>query len=170
MVRLVHVETGEQLSRLRALFLEYADSLGFDLGFQNFQHELEQLPGEYAAPGGSMLLAVADAEAAGCVALRELTDGCCEMKRLYVRPEYRGQRVGRLLAAAIVEEGRRLGYSRMRLDTVPWMTEAISLYRSLGFREIAPYRYNPIEGALFMESELLGYGSSSSIPDGVSAG
>ncbi len=169
-MRLIHVQTGEQLSRLRALFLEYADSLGFDLGFQNFRHELEQLPGEYAAPRGSMLLAMADDEAAGCVALRELTDGCCEMKRLYVRPEYRGQRVGRLLAAAIVEEGRRLGYSRMRLDTVPWMTEAISLYRSLGFREIAPYRYNPIEGALFMELELLGSSSSSSIPDGVSAG
>ncbi len=154
MVRLVPVETEEQLAQMKSLFLEYAGSLGFDLSFQNFQQELEALPGEYAPPEGRMLLAVTGRGIAGCVALRKLGEDHCEMKRLYVRPEFRGEGIGRDLAAAIVEEGRRIGYTRMRLDTVPWMAEAIGLYRSLGFEEIGPYRYNPIEGALFMELEL----------------
>lgn len=153
-MRLVPVESNEQLSELKSLFLEYANSLTFDLGFQNFQKELQGLPGEYAPPEGSMMLAVTDRGLAGCVALRKLGDGLCEMKRLYVRPEFRGQRVGRALAVAIVEEAKRLGYLRMRLDTVPSMDEAIGLYRSLGFREIGPYRYNPIGGALFMELDI----------------
>jgi putative acetyltransferase len=136
------------------LFSEYAASLGFDLSFQDFDRELAGLPGEYAPPQGAMLLAFDGTVAAGCVALRPLTPSICEMKRLYVRRPYRGSGLGRRLAEAILEEGRTRGYERMRLDTVPAMDRAIALYRSLGFREVTPYRKNPIPGALFMEREL----------------
>ncbi len=138
----------------RALFLEYAESLGFDLGFQDFEAELRSLPGDYAPPGGVLLLARAADEAVGCVGLRPLAPETCEMKRLYVRPEARGTGAGRALAEAVVEVGRELGYRRMRLDTVPAMTAARALYRSLGFREIEPYRFNPIPGTSFMELDL----------------
>lgn len=156
MLRLLHVTNREQLAELRVLFQEYADSLSFDLGFQNFQQELAELPGEYAPPQGRMLLAVTESGVAGCVALRQIGEDVCEMKRLYVRPQYRSRRIGRDLALAIVAEARRIGYRRMRLDTVPRMAEAIALYRSLGFQDTDPYRYNPIEGAIFMELDLSG--------------
>lgn len=138
----------------RALFLEYAESLGFDLGFQDFEAELRGLPGEYAPPGGVLLLARVAKEAVGCVGLRPLAPETCEMKRLYVRPEARAGGAGRALAEAVIEVGRELGYRRMRLDTVPTMTAARALYRSLGFREIEPYRFNPIPGTSFMELDL----------------
>jgi ribosomal protein S18 acetylase RimI-like enzyme len=144
----------DDLADVRALFHEYADSLGFDLGFQGFQEELERLPGEYSEPGGALLLARDAGHASGCVGFRRLAEDTCEMKRLYVQPRARGGRLGRRLAEAAIAEARRRGYHFMRLDTVPSMTEAIRLYESLGFVRIAPYRHNPIEGAVFMELAL----------------
>jgi len=144
----------EDVEEARMLFREYEASLGIDLCFQNFEAELAGLPGAYAPPSGRLLLARSADEIAGCVALRELDIDACEMKRLYVRDAYRGVGLGRLLAEAILEEARRIGYRRMRLDTLPSMRRAIPLYRSLGFCDIAPYTSNPIEGALFLEKDL----------------
>lgn len=153
-VRCEPARSAEDIAQARRLFEEYAASLGFSLCFQNFERELAQLPGDYAPPRGTLLLARAGDRVAGCVALRRLEEGICEMKRLYVREAFRGRGAGRTLAEAILAEARRIGYRRMRLDTLPAMVAAIPLYRSLGFREIAPYTKNPIEGALFFEKEL----------------
>jgi putative acetyltransferase len=146
--------SADRLPEVRTLFTEYAESLGFDLCFQGFDRELRDLPGEYEPPTGSLLLAVGEGGAEGCVALRRLDGQTSEMKRLYVRPRARGSGLGRRLAVAIIAEAKRIGYSRMRLDTVPSMKGAIGLYESLGFRRIEPYRPNPIAGALFMELNL----------------
>jgi len=145
----------EDVSRARELFEEYAAGLGISLCFQNFEQELKELPGAYAPPGGRLFLALDEESVAGCVALRKIHDGTCEMKRLYVRPEFRGKGRGRSLALKIIEEARSLGYERMCLDTLPGqMDAAIRMYRSFGFREIEPYYENPVEGALFMELRL----------------
>jgi putative acetyltransferase len=138
----------------RRLFDEYAASLGFDLAFQDFERELAELPGDYAPPAGAILLARVGDETVGCVAVRPLEAEVCEMKRLYVRPPHRGTGAGRALAEAAIAVARDLGYARMRLDTVPSMSAARTLYRAVGFREIPPYRYNPIPGTTFMELEL----------------
>lgn len=144
----------ENVPEVRALFREYAASLGFDLDFQGFEDELARLPGEYVAPDGVLLVARRHAICVGCIGVRRLAEDVCEMKRLYVRPSARGGKLGRRLAEEAIAEARRLGYRAMRLDTVPWMLEAIGLYESLGFVRIAPYRHNPIEGAVYMELAL----------------
>jgi len=154
MVKIIQAESPERIEQARALFLEYAAALGIDLCFQNFEKELAELPGDYAPPQGRLLVALEEAQIVGCVTLRKIDEQTCEMKRLYVRPAFRDQGVGRRLAVAILDEARKIGCGRMRLDTLPSMTAAIRLYESLGFRRIEPYRHNPIEGALFMELEL----------------
>ena len=145
----------DDLAEVRALFEEYAGSLGFDLEFQHFRDELAALPADYAEPAGALLLARDAGAVAGCVALRPIDVQTCEMKRLYIRPAWRGRGIGRLLAEAIIAQARQRGYRAMRLDTIPSMTGAIALYRSLGFADIAPYRHNPIAGAVFLELALL---------------
>jgi ribosomal protein S18 acetylase RimI-like enzyme len=139
-----------------ALFREYADTLGVDLCFQGFEAELAGLPGAYAAPTGALLIAVSDAdEVVGCVGVRKLADSrTCEMKRLYARPVTRGSGVGRALAVAAIEAARGLGYARMRLDTLPEMTAAQGLYRSLGFEIVPPYYETPLGGTIFMQKSL----------------
>lgn len=156
MFKFVEAESDEQVQEARSLFREYAAWLGVDLCFQNFERELKELPGAYSGrAGGRLLLALEDKEVAGCVALRDLGLGVCEMKRLYVRPQFQGRGLGRRLAEKIIEEGRALGYRRMRLDTLPaHMERAVELYRSFGFREIEPYYSNPTPGTLYMELTL----------------
>ncbi len=145
----------EDIQTTRQLFAEYAESLGFSLCFQSFDLEYATLPGKYAPPRGRLLLAEVDGKAAGCVALRPLEEGVCEMKRLYVRPEFRGTGLGRLLAETVIAEAKKVGYYAMRLDTVEdKMPSAVALYRALGFHEIGPYTANPVPGAMFMQIEL----------------
>lgn len=151
---IIRAESGKDVEAVRELFQEYAESLEFGLEFQDFARELASLPGEYGPPSGRLLLALVAERPAGCVALRGMGEGACEMKRLYVRPEFRGTQVGRALVKAIVGEARVTGYRTMRFDTVPSMIAARSLYRSMGFVDIPPYRYNPIPGAIFMELNL----------------
>jgi ribosomal protein S18 acetylase RimI-like enzyme len=151
----VQAQDARHIADARELFLEYAQSLNFSLCFQGFEKELAGLAGDYGAPDGRLLLAYAGDCAAGCVALHKLEDGICEMKRLYVPPRFRGMRIGHALVERILADARNIGYTRMRLDTVePVMGDAVRMYRALGFREIPPYRANPVAGALYMQLEL----------------
>ena len=151
---IIPAHSPDHLVAVRNLFVEYAENLGVDLCFQGFQQELDGLPGDYAPPDGRLLLAIDGDRAIGCVAVRKSGDGICEMKRLYVKSAYRGKGLGRRLAEAVVAEARAIGYGKMRLDSLTSLTEAAGLYRSLGFVEIPPYRYNPLPEAVFMERLL----------------
>jgi len=153
-IKYIFAESEEHLLIIKKLFTEYASRLDFNLDFQNFEKEVAELPGEYAPPEGRLIIALCDDEAIGCVALRKFANGICEMKRLYVRPPFRGKGIGRELVKIIIHEGKKIGYKKMLLDTVPSMKEAITLYQSIGFHEIPPYRNNPVEGAVFMELNL----------------
>ncbi len=147
-------EFPRDLDEVRSLFLEYAESLNVDLGFQNFETEVANLPGKYKPPAGRLLIAWSGTAAVGCVALRPREGETCEMKRLYVRPQARGEQLGRRLAQRICEEARAAGYSRICLDTLPSMTAAIKMYPTLGFKLIEPYVFNPVPGAIFLALEL----------------
>ncbi len=153
--QIIQASSTTHIENVRQLFREYEAWLEIDLCFQGFEKELAELPGKYASPEGRLLLAVQNGRPAGCVALRKIGEGTCEIKRLFLRPEFRGQGLGRRLAEAIIQEARQIGYERMRLDTLPpKMNDAIGLYRSLGFKEIEPYYDNPVPGAKFMELDL----------------
>jgi ribosomal protein S18 acetylase RimI-like enzyme len=152
---LSQVESPGQIAQARELFLEYQKALGISLCFQSFDQELAGLPGDYAPPAGRLLLGVCDGQLAGCVALHGLGEGLCEMKRLYLRPAFRARGLGRKMIDGVISEARAIGYQRLRLDTIePLMKDAVALYRRMGFREITPYRENPVEGALYMELDL----------------
>ena len=154
-MEIISAHSAADIEQARKLFREYEAWLEVDLCFQNFEKELAQLPGEYAPPDGRLWLAVENQNSAGCVALRKIGEGTCEIKRLFLRPQFRGQGLGRQLAAAIIREARQIGYQRMRLDTLPpKMNDAIGLYRALGFTEIEPYYNNPVPWAKFMELDL----------------
>ena len=155
MIEIVPAHTPDQIEEARQLFKEYAAWLEIDLCFQNFDVELAGLPGDYAPPRGCLLLAVDGDQIAGCIALRKMAEGICEMKRLFVRAAFRGKGLGRELAGNIIRNATKIGYERMRLDTLPGrMDKAIALYRELGFKEIAPYYNNPVPDAMFMELVL----------------
>lgn len=154
-LKIVQAETEEQLSAARTLFREYEAWLGLDLCFQGFEDELARLPGKYSKPDGRLLLAYSGKKIAGCVALRKLEDGVCEMKRLFVRDEFRGQKLGVRLIEQLIDDAREIGYRIIRLDTFPpKMGKAVSIYQSHGFLPIAPYYDNPHDGVLFMELNL----------------
>ncbi len=152
--KIVTAASDEDFRQAGALFKEYADRLGVDLCFQSFAEELKNIETIYSPPAGVLLLASFGGQTAGCVGVRRWEKGICEMKRLFVRPEFQNRKIGKLLAIAIIERAREIGYEKMRLDTLPLMTQAQNLYRSLGFREITRYRYNPDSNAIFMELDL----------------
>jgi ribosomal protein S18 acetylase RimI-like enzyme len=154
-MRIGEANTDEDVEHARTLFKEYEAGLGITLCFQNFEQELKTLPGDYAPPDGRLLLAKDDDDQiAGCIAMRKLGPGICEMKRLFVRPAYRSTGLGRVLVNTLIDEARNLGYTHIRLDTLPGrMDKAIALYQSIGFVEIEPY-YASVEGAKFMELDL----------------
>ena len=148
------VESGSEVVRARSLFQEYQRSLGIDLEFQDFSAELTLLPGAYAPPRGRLYVAMMTRQPAGCVALKPLSDDHCELKRLYVRPGFRGRGIGRLLARHVIGDARAIGYSHVVLDTLRDMTEAHALYAALGFMDIAPYNSTPFEGTRWMGLDL----------------
>ncbi len=152
---IIQAETAEQIEAVRLLFREYEAWLGVDLCFQSFEKELKNLPGEYARPSGRLFLALSVENIAGCIALRKINEATCEMKRLFVRPDFRGLRLGKILIEKVIAEAKAIGYRRMRLDTLPdKMPKAVELYQFYGFREIPPYYENPHKETLFMELDL----------------
>jgi ribosomal protein S18 acetylase RimI-like enzyme len=154
MIKIVEANTKEFIEKAKELIREYAQSLEFDLGFQDFDKEMENFPGQYASPRGCLYIALNLNDPIGCAALRDLGQGVCEMKRLYVKPAFRGQKIGNLLAEMVIKAAKDMGYNYMRLDTIPSMKHANMLYDALGFKKIPPYRFNPIEGATFFELNL----------------
>lgn len=154
MISIEEATSAESIGEARRLFTEYQAALGVDLEFQDFDNELATLPGLYASPNGRLLLVRVDDAVAGCVALRPLPGDACEMKRLFVRPGFRAAGIGRVLAERVIAEARAIGYRRIYLDTLPSMGRAQQLYEVLGFRDIEPYRYNPMAGARYLGLDL----------------
>lgn len=154
MMKFVHVNSPENIKVAKELFTEYATSLEINLDFQDFERDFQDLPGEYAPPFGRLILAYYNKLSAGCVALKKLTNEICEMKRLYVKPEFRGKGIGKKLTEKIIYEAKGIGYLKMRLDTISSMKPAITIYRSFGFYEIEPYYDNPVKEALYFELDL----------------
>lgn len=154
MPNIIQAGSREEIAQARELFLEYGATPGYGECFKGFEEEVRALPGDYAPPDGRLLLALVNDEAAGCVALRRMGPGVCEVRRLYVRPQFRGKRLGRTLAEAIIAQAREAGYRTVRLGTLPVMAEAIALYQSLGFVRVAPYKADALDGALYMELAL----------------
>ena len=155
MIEIINAETTEQIEDTRKLFREYETWFGLKLCFQNFDEEVANLPDKYAKPDGRLFLALVDGKLAGCIALRKLEDGICEMKRLFVKEGFRGQKVGIALIEKLIEEAKIIGYDKIRLDTYPpKMQKAVGLYESYGFYEISPYYDNPYRETLFMEKDL----------------
>ncbi len=154
-IEIIQAETDEQIQQARNIFREYEAWFGLKLCFQNFDEEVANLPGKYAAPEGRLFLAFSDEKLAGCIALRKLEEDICEMKRLFVKDEFRGQKIGVLLIEKVIQEAKKIGYKKMRLDTFPSkMGKAVSLYESYDFYETAPYYYNPYGETLFLEKDL----------------
>lgn len=153
-MKIVFAKNKQEIAAVHRLFREYENFLDVDLCFQQFEEELASLPGKYAVPDGALFLAMDTETAAGCVGLRKTDTGVCEMKRLFVKPGFRGKGVGRMLAEKTIREAKTLGYKKMRLDTMDWLKEAARLYESLGFQQIPPYYHNPISGAAFWELNL----------------
>ena len=154
-INIYETNPDNDIEEVRSLFLEYANSLNFDLCFQGFDEELKSLPGKYSLPGGFILLAKINDDYVGCIALHDLGDNICEMKRLYVRPEFRGLGIGKSLCDNLIEKSRQIGYKKMRLDTIAEkMQSAIKLYKSYGFYEIPAYYHNPEKGVIYMEMIL----------------
>ena len=154
MIKIITADSSELITKAKELVHEYALSLGVDLSFQDFETEISTFPEQYSPPQGRLLLAQWENEVVGCVGLRDSGGGKCEMKRMYVQPEYRGKGLGRALGERLISEARDIGYTHMRLDTVPAMEAAVSLYLSLGFKETEPYRFNPFKDAMFLELDL----------------
>jgi len=154
MLTIIAVKTEASIRTAGELFQEYARSLPFALDFQDFDAELADIGHHYGPPQGRLYIALADDRSAGCVALRDFGKGVCEMKRLYVRPEFQGRHIGRKLAETVIEAAREIGYHHMRLDTVSEMQRANNLYATLGFKPIDAYRFNPVEGAVYLELQL----------------
>jgi ribosomal protein S18 acetylase RimI-like enzyme len=154
MIRIIEANTHELITQAKSLFLEYTETLDFSLCFQNFDNELENFTSQYSPPAGNLFLALFENDPIGCVGVRYFEKDICEMKRLYIRSEFRGKGTGKKLAVSAIESGKALGYDYMRLDTLSSMETANQLYKSLGFVEIDPYRDNPIRGAIYMEMKL----------------
>jgi GNAT superfamily N-acetyltransferase len=167
MATILRAESSVQIATVRGLIAEYVDGLGIDLSCQGFAEEFAGLPGHYSPPRGALLLAVEDGEAAGCVALKPIDADSGEFKRFFVRPGFRGRGIGLALGRAIVDCARRIGYRRLRLDTLPSMRAAVAVYRALGFRPIGAYHQTPIPGTVFMELELLEGSPGISSPAGI---
>lgn len=153
-MQIISATTAAHISEIRTLFREYAAHLSIDLDFQGFETELTDLPGYYGPPTGVLLLAMDNESVAGCVAIRSLGHGACEMKRLYVRPQYRRKGMGRELVRAAVDRAAQLGYHRVRLDTLESLTAAMALYQTMGFKQIPPYYDNPLSGVHYWELKL----------------
>lgn len=165
-MQIILADTKPRIREIQALFLEYAQSLGFDLEFQGFKQEMDDFPGSYNPPGGRLLLACAGGQPVGGVGLRRLADDICELKRLYVRPAGRGRQIGRMLVGKAILEARKAGYRFMRLDTLPSMRSANQLYVKAGFYPIEAYCHNPIEDAIFMELDLQALPNAPAAPEG----